>query len=84
MHRLKGLEYACVALMDLSEGVVPPAGEVCPLDEDRAQHLADIRTERSLVYVAGERARDELLICWNGAPSALLQGALVPAVRISA
>ena len=72
MDRVKGLEYPCVVVTGLSEATLPPPGSVCPPDEDRSQHLNDLQTERSLVYVAASRARDELALTWYGPPAALL------------
>jgi hypothetical protein len=72
MHRVKGLEYACVAVTGLSAQCVPPLGAVCPAEDDLSQHLSDLQTERSLIYVAATRARDELSISWHGAPTSLI------------
>jgi hypothetical protein len=72
MHRLKGLEYPCVAVVGLDAASVPPPGAVCPRNEDPSQHKADLQTERSLVYVAATRARDQVAIMWSGEPSDLI------------
>jgi len=70
MHSAKGLEFSRVVLFDVSEGVVPnkmALQHAAP--EERAD--AELR-ERSLLYVAASRARDELTVSWQGAPSSLL------------
>lgn len=70
MHSAKGLEFSRVVLFDVSEGVVPnklALQHAAP--EERAD--AELR-ERSLLYVAASRARDELVVSWQGAPSPLL------------
>jgi superfamily I DNA/RNA helicase len=70
MHSAKGLEFSRVVLFDVSEGVVPnklALQHAAP--EERAD--AELR-ERSLLYVAASRARDELIVSWQGAPSSLL------------
>jgi superfamily I DNA/RNA helicase len=72
MERLKGLEYPCVAVTGLSGDRIPAPGSVCPETEDRSQHLTDLQTERSLVYVAASRARDELALTWYGSPAELV------------
>ena len=66
MGRVKGLEYPCVVVTGLSDATLPPPGSVCPADEDDSQHRNDLQTERSLVYVAASRARDELALTWCG------------------
>lgn len=72
MHRLKGLEFACVAVAGLSAGNVPRLSEICPREVDPARHRADADAERALVYVAASRARDHLALTWSGEPSPLI------------
>ncbi|UXN24515.1 UvrD-helicase domain-containing protein [Curtobacterium flaccumfaciens] len=70
MHSAKGLEFSRVVLFDVSAGVVPnklALQHAAP--EERAD--AELR-ERSLLYVAASRARDELVVSWQGAASPLL------------
>jgi superfamily I DNA/RNA helicase len=81
MHRVKGLEYPCVAVTGLSAQSVPPAGAVCPETDDPQQHAADSQTEKALIYVAATRARDELLISWNGSPTELIASDLADAIE---
>lgn len=81
MQRVKGLEYECVAVTGLSRDLLPPPGAVCPQDEDLARYRADLATEKSLVYVAATRARDELLVSWAGQASELLEAQLVEKVE---
>lgn len=49
VHRAKGLEWPCVIVPELAEGVFPAAG-------------ADIEDERRLFYVAATRARELLVL----------------------
>ncbi|MFJ5145674.1 3'-5' exonuclease [Curtobacterium sp. NPDC088465] len=70
MHSAKGLEFSRVVLFDVSEGVVP---NKLALQHAAPEDLADAELrERSLLYVAASRARDELVVSWQGAPSPLL------------
>jgi superfamily I DNA/RNA helicase len=72
MHRMKGLEFRCVAVIDASVSELPLAYAVTPETEDPVQHEADLRQERSLLYVAATRARDDLWVAWSGKPSRFL------------
>ncbi|RLP06439.1 3'-5' exonuclease [Propionibacterium australiense] len=70
MHRAKGTEFAKVLLFDVSQGSIPAAMRV--YDYDEAEHEDAMLRERSLLYVAASRARDELAVTWNGEASELL------------
>jgi superfamily I DNA/RNA helicase len=70
MHRAKGTEFSKVLLFGVDQGSIPR-----PLrDEQYAEDAwADaLLRERSLLYVAATRARDELAVSWSGDPSQLL------------
>lgn len=73
MHRAKGTEFSKILLFGVDQGAIPR-----PLrDEQYAEDAwADaLLRERSLLYVAATRARDELALSWNGDPSQLLPSA---------
>ena len=60
MHRAKGMEFSRVLLFGVSEGLMPAEYLLKDLTEaDRADALT---RERSLLYVAATRARDELVV----------------------
>jgi superfamily I DNA/RNA helicase len=70
MHRAKGTEFSKVLLFGVNQGAIPR-----PLrDEQYAEEAwADaMLRERSLLYVAATRARDELALSWSGEASQLL------------
>jgi len=74
MHTAKGMEFSRVILFDVSDGFVPlPAAfyDLAPEDLDDA-----MLRERSLLYVAASRARDELVVTWKGTPSPLMPTAM--------
>ena len=73
MHRMKGLEFRCVAVIDVGEHSVPPSSAVTPAAEDQVSHDLDLQRERCLLFVACTRAREELLVSWHGSPSPLLR-----------
>ena len=69
MHTAKGMEFSRVVLFDISEGSVPlPAAFYETAPEDLADAML---RERSLLYVAASRARDELVVTWKGNPSTI-------------
>jgi superfamily I DNA/RNA helicase len=73
MHRAKGTEFSKVLLFGIDQGAIPRTLR----DEQYAEDAwADaLLRERSLLYVAATRARDELALSWNGDPSQLLPAA---------
>jgi superfamily I DNA/RNA helicase len=70
MHRAKGMEFAKAILVGVSEKAMPRGYLIDTLpEEDRADTK---RRERSLLYVAATRARDQLAVIYVGNPSELL------------
>ncbi|MER5552344.1 UvrD-helicase domain-containing protein [Streptomyces sp. NPDC002793] len=72
MYRFKGLEFQRVFLTSVSDGQIPHQR----IEQHRFANPDRYRQEeqraRSLVFVAATRARDELVITWNGRPSRFL------------
>ena len=69
MHNAKGLEYRCIAVCGVSDAMMPLARALTTEQEDPLQHSFDVLRERSLLFVACTRARDQLYVSWSGAPS---------------
>nr|WP_260867376.1 3'-5' exonuclease [Streptomyces sp. SAJ15] len=69
---MKGLEFRCVAVAGVSDGVVPLAVALAPKEVDAQQHRDDVLGELNLLFVACTRAREELRVSWHGAPSPFL------------
>ncbi|MFC0864269.1 3'-5' exonuclease [Sphaerimonospora cavernae] len=72
MHRMKGMEFRCVAVIGVGEHAVPPASAITPAPVDLIAHHQDLQRERCLLFVAATRAREELTISRHGAPSVFL------------
>lgn len=72
MHRMKGLEFRCVAVAGVSDGTVPMKSAVTSVEVDAQQHQEDMNSELSLLFVACTRAREALRVSWHGAPSPFL------------
>jgi superfamily I DNA/RNA helicase len=73
MHRLKGVEFRCVALIDMDDDSVPLQWAITDKKADPLQHEADLRRERCTAYVAATRARDDLWVGWSGKASRFLR-----------
>jgi superfamily I DNA/RNA helicase len=73
MHRMKGVEFRCVAVIDLDDDTVPLRWAVTPQHADPVQHTADLQRERCTAYVAATRAREDLWIGRSGRPSRFLE-----------
>ncbi len=73
LHRLKGMEFRCVALVALGADQIPPPAELAGVTGDDASAAELLLAERSLLFVAGTRARDALAVSWHGAPSPLIE-----------
>jgi hypothetical protein len=72
MHRLKGLEFRCVAITDCDDDNVPARWDLTPFVDDPVQRNHDLQRERCLLYVAATRARDGLWVGWSGKRSRFL------------
>lgn len=70
MHRAKGTEFTRVLVFGVNKDSIPMGLKAYDYD-DVELHEAQLR-ERSLLYVAASRARDELVVTYSGTPSALL------------
>ncbi|MET7297658.1 UvrD-helicase domain-containing protein [Embleya sp. NPDC005575] len=75
MHAMKGLEFRCMAVADVTAASVPYMRHVTAVEVDRLQHEADMLAERCLLFVACTRAREALHVSWTGKPSLFLQDA---------
>ncbi len=76
MHRMKGFEARCVAIIGASADQLPLPYALTPQSEDPGQRASDLMRERSLLYVAATRARDDLWVAWHGSPSPFLDPVL--------
>lgn len=72
MHRMKGLEFQCLAVAGLDRAILPQANAVTDAAEDPLSHKQDLMRERCLLFVAVTRARDAVHLSHTGAPSSLL------------
>ncbi|MEV8515217.1 UvrD-helicase domain-containing protein [Dactylosporangium sp. NPDC051484] len=72
MHRMKGLEFQCLAVVGLDAAIMPAPNAVTSAAEDPHGHRQDLQRERCLLFVALTRARDVLYLSHSGSPSTLL------------
>ncbi|MCU1614229.1 MAG: putative helicase [Frankiales bacterium] len=70
MHRAKGMEFSRVVVFGVESTVVPLRFLLDQAPEPERETA--VAKERSLLYVACSRARDELVVTWSGAPSPFL------------
>lgn len=70
MHTSKGMEFSRVVLYNVSDGVMPNPAVLAKAPADELEDV--LLRERSLLYVAASRARDELVVSWAGEPSSLI------------
>jgi superfamily I DNA/RNA helicase len=57
IHQAKGLEFKCVIVPGLNEGILPHVNSV--------EHLLNLEKERRLMYVAMTRAMERLIITYR-------------------
>jgi superfamily I DNA/RNA helicase len=66
MHRFKGLEYQRMIIAGVSDGLVPRRAIERFVDSDPKRYRRERLRDRSLLFVAATRARDDLAVSWNG------------------
>lgn len=64
MHRIKGMEYDCLILCGVCDGIIPLSSTFSIQDPTKQQELE--MQERSLLYVAATRAKRELVVTNTG------------------
>ena len=52
IHKAKGLEFKCVFIISINEGIIPPS----------LKNESDIKEERRILYVAMTRAKEYLYL----------------------
>lgn len=72
MHRVKGLEFRCVMMAGINDGVVPLGVAMKSSQDVVEQRLTDLN-ERALFHVAATRAVRYLYISSHGIPSEYLK-----------
>lgn len=76
LHGLKGQEFRCVALVGVSDHLLPPKAAIEAADGDQVALEHALRRERTLLFVACTRARDALYVSYVGRASRLIAGGL--------
>jgi superfamily I DNA/RNA helicase len=77
MHRFKGLEYQRVIIAGASDGLVPRRAIDRYRDTDAKRHQQERARDRSRLFVAATRARDDLAVFWHGHRSPFIPASLV-------
>ncbi|WFE92739.1 UvrD-helicase domain-containing protein [Micromonospora sp. WMMD987] len=77
MHRFKGLEYQRMIIAGVADGLVPRQIINRYRDTDPKRYQRERQRDRSLLFVAATRPRDELAVFWHGTPSPFLTSRLV-------
>jgi superfamily I DNA/RNA helicase len=76
MHRFKGLEYQRMILGAVCEGLVPRSAIAAIAASDPVRYQRERARDRSLLFVAATRARDDLALFWHGTRSPFITDAL--------
>jgi superfamily I DNA/RNA helicase len=72
LHGMKGLEFQRVAVIGVTDGIVPSPEALTPAGEDPAARAHDLQRERGLLYVACTRAGEMLYVSHSGRASPFL------------
>ncbi|MEW9529202.1 UvrD-helicase domain-containing protein [Microbispora sp. NPDC049125] len=72
LHGMKGLEFRRVAVIGVTDGIVPAPHALTPAEEDPTARANDRQRERGLLYVACTRAGELLYVSYSGRASPFL------------
>ena len=72
MHRVKGIEFRCVAITGVNDDRIPEPAALTDKAADEVQHRLDLVREGCLLYVAATRSREDLWLSYTGNPSRFL------------
>lgn len=72
MHRMKGLEYRCMAIAGAGADQIPSPVALAGVAGDPVEVALEHQRERCVLYVACTRAREHLWVGYSGAPSLFL------------
>lgn len=72
MHRFKGMEFQRMIIAGVSDDRIPRTGIDRWIGKDPGRYRQELRRDRSLLFVAATRARDDLAVYWHGDPSRFL------------
>jgi len=72
MHGAKGLEFRFVFIVGCQDGQLPASAPIS-MASDEMERKKALRREKSLLYVAMTRAREQLYISWTGRLSPFLR-----------
>ncbi|MET8232242.1 UvrD-helicase domain-containing protein [Micromonospora sp. NPDC005298] len=77
MHRFKGLEYQRVIIAGASDGLVPRRAIDRFRNDDPKRYRQERARDRSRLFVAATRARDDLAVFWHGSRSPFIPASLL-------
>jgi serine/threonine protein kinase/superfamily I DNA/RNA helicase len=72
INRFKGQEYRRMIIAAVTEGIIPSSAIQKWQDVDPKRYQLERLLNRSKLFVAVSRARDELAVFWHGTPSSFL------------
>ncbi|PSK92313.1 UvrD-like helicase family protein [Murinocardiopsis flavida] len=72
MHKLKGQEFRCVAVVGMGDPLVPPKAAIDSAEGDPVALEHVYHQERALLFMTCTRARDALYVSYVGSPSRFL------------
>lgn len=72
MHRVKGMEFECMYIIELNKEIIPPADEIAKAEGDEQTVNEILKREANLISVSMTRAKKFAWLSYSGQPSKLL------------